>query len=185
MAVTWPITFWHHPHTHSNPHTCSKALQMLWSSNTLKGSTLYRTGPLNSTGSWGIMDILVRTSCSPRPRHSTSSILILPIGSASLKKEDMREDFPAPVLPTIPIWGQGMRVANSYIVYTFSPGIILKLRPFKTKGPVSEWRYERSLTVMPPFTGQSDGGFLSGGWVLREASGSSFPYAITLSAETI
>ena len=50
------------------------------------------------------MEILLRTSCSPKSRHSTPSILMLPVGSASLNRAAIRDDLPAPVRPTIPIY---------------------------------------------------------------------------------
>ena len=52
---------------------------------------------------WGMIDIFFRKSCRPIFPISILSIRILPVGSESLNKAVIREDFPAPVLPTIPI----------------------------------------------------------------------------------
>ena len=51
----------------------------------------------------GIIVSLDRRSCSPIVPISTLSMMILPIaGSIILNKAKVREDFPAPVRPTIP-----------------------------------------------------------------------------------
>ena len=41
-------------------------------------------------------------SCSPTSVISTPSILMVPFGSASLRRAANKDDFPAPVWPTIP-----------------------------------------------------------------------------------
>lgn len=58
--------------------------------------------PENKTGSWGIIEILDRKSRNPNSCISTSSIIMFPSFIANLNNADIKEDFPAPVLPTIP-----------------------------------------------------------------------------------
>lgn len=61
--------------------------------------------PANSTGSCGRMVNLDLRSCKPNFVTSSPSIVILPEeGSRSRNTEYVKEDFPAPVLPTIPTW---------------------------------------------------------------------------------
>ena len=50
-----------------------------------------------------MIDIFFRKSCKPIFERSILSIMIFPVGSESLNKAVINEDFPAPVLPTIPI----------------------------------------------------------------------------------
>lgn len=49
-----------------------------------------------------MIDILDLRFCKDSSPVSTPSISIFPDILASLKSEDIREDFPAPVRPTIP-----------------------------------------------------------------------------------
>ena len=51
----------------------------------------------------GIIDIFFRNSCNPILLMFMSSIKIVPVGSDSLNRAVISEDFPAPVRPTIPI----------------------------------------------------------------------------------
>lgn len=52
----------------------------------------------------GRIVILQRTSCRPTPVVAISSMEIDPsAGSINLNRACVKEDFPAPVLPTIPI----------------------------------------------------------------------------------
>ena len=85
------------------------------------------------------MEILLRISCSPKFRHSTPSILILPPGSASRNKVAIRDDLPAPVLPTIPIYTHKYFIESAnYVIkktYTFSDGNIVAEIPLSTRGP--------------------------------------------------
>ena len=53
----------------------------------------------------GIMDIFLRRSCSPMSVICIPSISNTPSGSANLNNADNKEDLPAPVLPTMPIYG--------------------------------------------------------------------------------
>ncbi|KAL0104941.1 hypothetical protein PUN28_016528 [Cardiocondyla obscurior] len=75
--------------------------------------------PENRNGSCGIMLILERRSCKPIWPESIPSISIKPSTSAKRKSAWIRDDLPAPVLPTIP---------------TFSRGKITKLRFLSTGG---------------------------------------------------
>lgn len=52
----------------------------------------------------GITDSLDLKSCRPSSAISIPSILIVPFDSASLRRADNREDFPAPVRPTMPTY---------------------------------------------------------------------------------
>ena len=52
---------------------------------------------------WGIIEMFFRKSCNPWFRMLTLSIRIFPVGSDSLNKAVINDDFPAPVRPTIPI----------------------------------------------------------------------------------
>mmetsp|Transcript_38980 Transcript_38980/g.85050 ORF Transcript_38980/g.85050 Transcript_38980/m.85050 type:complete len:243 (-) Transcript_38980:1539-2267(-) len=73
----------------------------------LKGSTLVRTVPSMSNGSCGIMDILLRRVRSPMELTFTPSTSTSPeVTSFSRNSSTNREDFPAPVRPTIPaeVW---------------------------------------------------------------------------------
>lgn len=55
---------------------------------------------------WGIMDSLLLKSCNPIAVIETPSIFNTPVGSAIRNNADIRDDLPAPVRPTIPIWAQ-------------------------------------------------------------------------------
>lgn len=74
----------------------------MWSGYSSNGSKFFRIVPENRTGSWGIMESLDLNSCSPSSWISIPSIIILPSLKANLNKAAIKEDFPAPVLPTIP-----------------------------------------------------------------------------------
>lgn len=89
-----------------------------------RGSRLYLTGPAKRTGSctkctqwcyntnyawcvtddqtWGMMEMLFLRSCKPISFVCIPSIMMVPDGSFNRKSTDINEDFPAPVLPTIP-----------------------------------------------------------------------------------
>lgn len=71
----------------------------LYSSN---GSRLYRRVPEKRTGSCGIIEILCLSVSKDISFVSMPSILMVPSTGASLKSAEMREDLPAPVLPTTP-----------------------------------------------------------------------------------
>lgn len=74
----------------------------MWSGYLLNGSKFVRIDPENKTGSCGMMDNLDRNSWSPKPCISMSSIIILPSLIFNLNNAPISDDFPAPVLPTIP-----------------------------------------------------------------------------------
>lgn len=76
---------------------------------------------------------------------SMSSILTAPSTLASLKRAEIKEDFPAPVLPTIP---------------TFSFALMCKLRFFKTNAPSSMYFRPMFSNSIVPFSGQAFDGSL-------------------------
>ena len=65
-----------------------------------------------------------RRSCRPMSRHSIPLIFMLPFGSASLKNEATKEDLPAPVRPTIPIYLKRMFLHIIYLVCTLAHGTL-------------------------------------------------------------
>mmetsp|Transcript_13169 Transcript_13169/g.18231 ORF Transcript_13169/g.18231 Transcript_13169/m.18231 type:complete len:351 (-) Transcript_13169:4033-5085(-) len=106
----------------SAPSRCALriACTISWSSCSLKGSILNRIVPRNKTGSCGMIDNFSRRDQRPILVISTLSITILPPHSSTRRyRVTKREDFPAPVLPTMP---------------TFSPGLTSKLSPRRTRG---------------------------------------------------
>lgn len=64
---------------------------------------MYLTEDENNTGSCGIMEIFDLRSFNLTLAVSISSISIVPSTGASLNIADIKVDFPAPVLPTMPI----------------------------------------------------------------------------------
>lgn len=83
--------------------TCSRAFQTALSSNSLKGSRLNRILAANKTGSCGMIEIFFLRSFSGTVFVSTLSIVMVPSNGARWNSAAIRDDFPAPVLPTIPI----------------------------------------------------------------------------------
>lgn len=75
----------------------------MWSGYSSNGSKLFRIVPENKTGSWGIMEIEDLKSLRSKSCISISSIKIFPSFVANLNSASIKDDFPAPVLPTIPI----------------------------------------------------------------------------------
>lgn len=61
---------------------------------------------LDQNSTCGIMDILWRRVCSPISDVRKPSIVILPSGSASRNKAEIRELLPAPVRPTMPTYNR-------------------------------------------------------------------------------
>lgn len=54
---------------------------------------------------WGIIVRRLRKSCKPILEMLTPSMVMLPPAASMMRnRPSVREDFPAPVLPTIPIW---------------------------------------------------------------------------------
>ena len=83
----------------------SNATHIEASSYLSNGSRLYRMVPLNSAGSCGMTAIADRRSINPNFEMSMPSILMVPLSSSPIRiRVEMREVFPAPVLPTIPIF---------------------------------------------------------------------------------
>ena len=84
--------------------TCSRADHNSWSEWLSNGSKFIRSEPEKTIGSWGMMLILCLKSCNPISLIFTSSISISPSDDSSSRNRAIeRLDFPAPVLPTIPI----------------------------------------------------------------------------------
>ena len=73
-----------------------------------QSTTINTKGTIIYGGTCGMMDILLRRSWSPSDRQLTPSILTKPSGSANLNNAAIREDFPAPVRPTIPTWNENI-----------------------------------------------------------------------------
>ena len=70
----------------------------------------------------GMIDNLLLKSLSPSSRILMPSISILPLGSANLNNVERREDLPAPVRPTTPIWRQEQAhhcCLSSTVTFTF------------------------------------------------------------------
>lgn len=112
--------------------------------------------PENNVASCGMIAKDERRSLRPNWLRSSPSITIdPPQGSTTLNKASIREDFPAPnrlirilgeylpVLPTTPI---------------FSEGLISAETPSSTKGRPSRYLSERFLKEMAPLAGQEAGG---------------------------
>ena len=69
---------------------------------------------VNSCITWGMMDSLLLRSFSPSSRMSISSMLIVPVGSAKRNKVESKDDLPAPVRPTTPIYNQKLKRVQLY-----------------------------------------------------------------------
>ena len=136
---------------------------------------------------WGMMEILLRRSCSPKLRHSLHQSWCPP-GSASLNKVAIRDDLPAPVRPTIPIWTQPHSVKSaqtSRVLLTFSEGSMVAVIPFSTWGPSGRVMVGHITQFNVSFVGPVRRRSV---WVrmgLERASGSSLPSAYYLSTDTI
>lgn len=83
--------------------TSSSAFHRIWSGYSSKGSRFFRSVPEKNTGCWGMMVSLDRNSYRPTWWISIPSMMILPSWKANLNNDPTKDDFPAPVLPTIPI----------------------------------------------------------------------------------
>ncbi len=69
------------------------------------------------------MDIFFRRSWSPIARVLTPSMITAPSGSTILNRMARSEDFPAPVLPTIPTWGvTGVTHTSKLALHPQKPG---------------------------------------------------------------
>lgn len=60
--------------------------------------------PEKRTGSWGMMEILDRSFSKGTEPVSLSSIVMVPLTCPRRNRAASKDDFPAPVLPTIPIY---------------------------------------------------------------------------------
>lgn len=76
------------------------------------------------SGTCGMMDILWRRVCRPISEVRKPSIRILPSGSASRNRAEIRELLPAPVRPTMPTYTRRRENIWFRHVYSFSPGLI-------------------------------------------------------------
>ena len=81
----------------------NKDFHKLSSENSSNGSKFRLRVPENKTGSWGIIEMCLLKVSNATDSVSNPSISIIPSISANLNIADIREDFPAPVRPTIPI----------------------------------------------------------------------------------
>ena len=70
-----------------------------------------------------MIDILFRKWFNPMSEMLILSIKIFPVGSESLNRAVIRDDFPAPVLPTIPIFSFSLVLKLMFfrIVLEFPP----------------------------------------------------------------
>mmetsp|Transcript_65423 Transcript_65423/g.210903 ORF Transcript_65423/g.210903 Transcript_65423/m.210903 type:complete len:203 (+) Transcript_65423:430-1038(+) len=85
-----------------------------------RGSRLKRRLPEKSTGSWGMTVMLRRSRCRPRPAMSTPSMSTRPPSGSTMRSSTLsNDDLPAPVLPQMP---------------SFSNGLTCKERPSSTNG---------------------------------------------------
>lgn len=123
-------------------HTSSSVLR-------LKGSIFSLIEPLKIKGVWGMTETCCLNEWSPILLASYSPKRYSDPGSVSqiLNTDWMIEDFPAPVLPTMP---------------TFSPGKILKETFFRTKGNPYLYLIETFLNSRLAFSGQLNSTF----WVI-------------------
>lgn len=83
--------------------TSSNAFQIIQSEYSSKGSKFFRIVPENNTGCWGMIVSLDRNSYRSISWISIPSMMILPSWKPNLNNDPTKDDFPAPVLPTIPI----------------------------------------------------------------------------------
>lgn len=83
---------------------------------------------VSSVSTWGMMVMRDRRSWSPISAMSTPSIKIFPFAASRiLKIPRAREDFPAPVLPTIPTW-EGFVFTVRIYTWSFLGNILWKPR---------------------------------------------------------
>lgn len=82
--------------------TLSSACHKQTSSSKFKGSRFLLSSPLNRKGSCGMIDMAALELLRFSREMSWPSTRILPCGSGRRNKAAKREDFPAPVCPTMP-----------------------------------------------------------------------------------
>jgi len=97
--------------------TSSKAFQRTWSGYSWNGSKLVRIVPENKMGSCGMIESLDRKSWSPISCISISSMMIFPSLIANLNNAPINDDFPAPVLPTIPTLKNKLIISSRCLFY--------------------------------------------------------------------
>ena len=82
------------------------------------------TVPIKSTGSWGIMESFERRSSKPISEMLIPSISIIPdVKSTNRKSATPNDDFPEPVLPTIP-------AENFELAYVIRIALLMKYQFF-------------------------------------------------------
>ena len=75
-------------------------------------------------GDWGIYATLLRKRCKPIEVISISSIKIEPFSRlTSLNKAYKIDDFPAPVLPTIPTFILGSIITDKFLTLGSRPAL--------------------------------------------------------------
>jgi hypothetical protein len=119
---------------------CSTAAHSSASDFYWKGSRLDLTVPLNRKGVWGMTDRFRRSVCSPMASALCLSISYTDFSSGStiLKMAWMSDDFPAPVLPTIP---------------TLSPSLMFREISFKMRGSSGRYLILKDLKEISAFSG--------------------------------
>lgn len=109
-------------------------------------------------GTCGMMDIFWRRVCRPISVVWKPSIIILPSGSASRNKAEIRELLPAPVRPTMPTYSGEMRTIfistrrkkNNPQIHKKRQNIIMLLQAINHTLIVSCHWGNISLTTMEP-----------------------------------
>lgn len=86
------------------PLTSSNAPHKVASLCSSKGSKFFRNVPENRIGSWGMMEIFERQCWRLTIALARPSMTMAPSSSQSRNSAWIRDDLPAPVRPTIPIY---------------------------------------------------------------------------------
>ena len=88
------------------PHTSVRASHSSMSLYSEKGSKFFLIEALKRIGSWGMIERFFLTVWRSIWQISKPSMKIWPEGWANRKRHEIREDLPAPVRPTTPIWSR-------------------------------------------------------------------------------
>ena len=97
----------------------------------VKGSMFCLTVPLKRKGTWGMTEMCCLRECNPISKASWPPIEYLdPLsGSNKRKRAWMMELFPAPVLPTIPIFSPWQMEKEMFLSTRGRPYLYLALKP--------------------------------------------------------